>query len=108
MVRHARDYRWSSYRANAEDKADPRVTPHERYLALGRGPATRREAYRALCRDGLDVETIEAIRHATNGGFVLGNQRFEEAIARALGRRVTRGKPGRPRKQEGSENEQAK
>jgi putative transposase len=54
------------------------------------------------------VETIEAIRHATNGGFVLGNQRFEEAIARALGRRVTRGKPGRPRKQEGSENEQAK
>ena len=42
MVRHARDYRWSSYRANAEDKADPRVTPHERYLALGRGAAARR------------------------------------------------------------------
>jgi hypothetical protein len=33
MVRHVRDYRWSSYRANAEDKLDPRVTPHDRYLA---------------------------------------------------------------------------
>jgi putative transposase len=104
MVRHVRDYRWSSYRANAEDKLDPRVTPHDRYLALGRGPAARREAYRALCRDGLELETMEAIRRATNGGFVLGNRRFEEAVARALGRRVIRGKPGRPRKQAAAEN----
>ena len=68
--------------ANAEDKRDPRVMPHERYLALGRGPIARREAYRALCRDGLEAETMEAIRRATNGGFVLGNRRFEEAIGR--------------------------
>ena len=99
MVRHPRDYPWSSYRANAEGKADPRVEPHERYVALARSPAARREAYRALCRAALDAETLEAIRLATNGGFVLGSRRFQEEIARALGRRVTRGKPGRPHKQ---------
>jgi len=96
MVRHPRDYPWSSYRANAEDKADARITPHECYLALAHEPAARREAYRELCRAGLDEETLEEIRLATNGGFVLGRRRFQDQVARTLGRRVTRGKPGRP------------
>ena len=108
MVRHARDYRWSTIAPMPKTRPIRASHPTSVISRSDAGPATRREAYRALCREGLDVETIEAIRHATNGGFVLGNQRFEEAIARALGRRVTRGKPGRPRKQEGSENEQAK
>jgi putative transposase len=64
--------------------------------ALARGPAARRDAYRELCRTGPDEETLEDIRLATNGGFVLGNRRFQEEVARMLGRRVTRGKPGRP------------
>jgi putative transposase len=98
MVRHPRDYAWSSYRANAESKVDSRLKPHERYLALGRNGAARQRAYRALCRELLDAEALEEIRLATNGGFVLGDRRFQAEIARALGRRVTRGKPGRPRK----------
>jgi hypothetical protein len=36
------------------------------------------------------------IRQATNGGFVLGPARFAQEIAHALGRRVERGKSGRP------------
>ncbi len=96
MVRHPRDYPWSSYRCNAAGRADARIAPHECYLALAREPAARREAYRALCRAGLDEETLDEIRLATNGGFVLGNRRFQDEVARMLGRRVTRGKPGRP------------
>jgi putative transposase len=98
MVREPGDYPWSSNRANAEGAADPAVQPHECYLALGRDPAERCAAYRALCRQGLDAATLAAIRSATNGGFVLGAARFAEDIAGALGRRVTRGKAGRPAK----------
>ncbi|MBI3707516.1 MAG: hypothetical protein HY246_07550 [Proteobacteria bacterium] len=48
------------------------------------------------CRVGLDAPTLDAIRLATNGGFVLGNRRFQDEAVRRLGRRVARGKPGRP------------
>lgn len=98
LVRDPRDYPWSSYRANAEGALDTCVTPHERYLALGCDPAERRDEYRALCRTGLAAAPLDAIRSATNGGFVLGSARFAEQIASVLGRRVTRGQPGRPAK----------
>ena len=39
-------YRWSSYRANAQGKADELITPHVLYTSLGRSRASRREAYR--------------------------------------------------------------
>ncbi len=41
---------------------------------------------------------MEEIRKATNGNFALGNERFQKEIAAALGRRVSPGKSGRPRK----------
>ena len=96
MVRHPRDYPWSSYRANAEGRAEARLTPHPSYLALARSPANQREAYREFFRAGLADEMLEEIRLATNGGFALGNRRFQEEVAAMLGRRVTRGTPGRP------------
>ncbi len=43
-----REYRWSSFRANALGAADPAVTPHPFYLILGRTGPSRRAAYRAL------------------------------------------------------------
>jgi putative transposase len=102
MVRLPRDYPWSSYRANAEGRVDRLLTPHPRYLALGDEPAARRAAYRHLHGAGMDEATLDEIRDATNGGFVLGNARFAAEIEAALGRRVTRGKPGRPRKRDGA------
>ena len=96
MVKHPRDYRWSSYLANAEGKRDALVTPHEQYLRLGQVPG-RHEAYRALFKAHLDTETIDAIRSATNGNFALGDERFQKEIAQALKRRATPGKAGRPR-----------
>jgi putative transposase len=98
MVRHPRDYAWSSYRSNAEGKASALLIPHERYEALARTPSARRLAYRELFRAPLGAETLDAIRLATNGGFVLGAPAFQAAVARRLGRRVSRGRPGRPPK----------
>ena len=98
MVSHPRHYRWSSYRSNAEGKTCVFLTPHQQYLALGRSGANRREAYRLLFRGELDPQTLDEIRLATNGNFALGDQRFLLQVEAAIGRKASRGRPGRPPK----------
>ena len=98
MVEHPADYRWSSYRANAQGEENALVTPHEMYLGLGATEASRLTAYRELFRYELEPRLVDQIRQASNGNFALGSARFAEEIASALGRRVTPGKSGRPRK----------
>ena len=97
MVEHPADYRWSSYRINGQDESSRLVTPHELYQQLGETVETRTAAYRELFRYQLDPGLIDEIRKATNGNYVLGTERFEAQVAEMLGRRVTRGSPGRPR-----------
>jgi putative transposase len=97
MVPHPGDYPWSSYRDNALGEAvNGRVTPHSEYLGLGATAAERRSAYAGLFRFGVGGEQLEKIRAATNGGYALGDEQFRRTISRALGRRVERGMPGRP------------
>ena len=98
MVAHPGDYRWSSYRANAQGEADKLISPHPGYVSLGSEPETRLAAYRGLFRFELDPGLVDEIRKATNGNFALGDQRFAALIESALGKRVTQGKSGRPRK----------
>ena len=99
MVCHPRDYRWSSYRANAEGEASRLLRPHEEYLALGSQEHERLAAYRELFRFELDCKQLEEIRTAVNGGFALGNERFKTEVAEMLGRRVQPGVSGRPKKE---------
>lgn len=68
------------------------------YLGLGATEASRLTAYRELFRYELEPGLVDQIRQASNGNFALGSARFAEEIASALGRRVTPGKSGRPRK----------
>ena len=98
MVERPVDYPWSSFPFNAQGDAVPWLTAHPRYLALADSEVDRREAYRALFRDRLDESLVDQIRQSTNGNFALGNDRFREQIAKALGRRVQPGVAGRPRK----------
>jgi putative transposase len=100
IVDHPAEYRWSSYRANAQGESAPLLTPHPLYQALGDDPMARQLAYRELFRYELDPGLIDSIRQATNGNFALGTHQFTEQIADVLGRRATRGMPGRPRKAE--------
>jgi putative transposase len=90
MVERPGDYRWSSYRANAELQPSLLITPHEEYLALGFSPPERAANYRELFRQKIDPAALKEIRLAVNGGFVLGNDRFKEEIAQMLGRRAER------------------
>ncbi|GHU05544.1 transposase [Betaproteobacteria bacterium] len=99
MVGHPAEYRWSSYRANAQGERDILIHPHYVYGALGADTGSRQAAYRDLFRYGLEPGLIDEIRRASNGNYALGNNVFAEQISAAVGHRVIPGKSGRPRKQ---------
>jgi putative transposase len=96
MVRHPRDYRWSSYCAHAHGTSDTLVSDHDIYCRLGTNQTARQAAYRALFRAALDADFLDALRAATNGGWALGDARFHRQVADALGRRVRPLPRGRP------------
>jgi putative transposase len=48
MVRHPRDYRWSSFHANGNGRTDALLVPHEQYLRLGRTADARRDGYSVI------------------------------------------------------------
>ena len=98
MVLHAGDYRWSSHLANAGAVRDAWLAPHAEYLALGQDAAARCATYRALVECGLGAAQLAEIRGATNSGGALGDAAFRSLAARALGRRLTPGRAGRPHK----------
>ena len=95
------DYRWSSFRCNAEGESDPVITPHAVYLELGGTEEARREAYRALFLSAADERCVAAIRKATSSNAILGDRSFLETVEAGLGRGVRHGNPGRSRKVRG-------
>lgn len=98
MVAHPAEYRWSSYRGNAQGDPDALLKPHSLYLVLGKDAASREAAYRELFRYELEPGLVDEIRRATNGNYALGNAAFAEQVTTALGRRAVPGKSGRPRR----------
>lgn len=92
------DYRWSSFRSNGVGMADPLLTLHPLYAALGDSTAARVAAYRATFDSTLDAQDIQAIRDATERGCVLGNDRFKDQIKTILQRRIERQPHGGDRK----------
>lgn len=91
-------YRWSSYRANGQGKADGLTGPHALYLALGRSRTGRQEAYRALFKAHVDENVLKDIRAAWQTGTPLGNDYFREKIELKLGSKVGQARRGRPSK----------
>ena len=67
-------------------------------MSLGQTSEKRQAAYRELFRHELEPGIIDEIRHTTNSNYVLGSERFKKEITKTLGRQVTPGKSGRPRK----------
>ena len=61
MVRAPKDYAWSSYRHYAFGESNELIDDEPEYLALGRTPAQRREAYRQLFARSLS-ETLRVRR----------------------------------------------
>jgi putative transposase len=98
MVRHPRDYPWSSYCSYAEGAANSLITAHPLYLQLGTSTESRCAAYRALFANLIGEAELSTLRVATNTGAVLGNNRFRAEIESTLQRKVTRLAVGGDRK----------
>jgi putative transposase len=98
IVRHPKDYPWSSFSINGKGQHSNLVTPHSSYLALGETKSERLTTYSRLVDYPLEERVIKRLRDATNGNYAFGDNRFEIEIEQALQRRVTPAKAGRPRK----------
>lgn len=98
MVAHPSDYPWSSYRANAQGNVDALIAGHELYLRLGRTDVARQDAYRQLFLIQLAKVDVEAIRNATNKGWLLGDSRFSARVEALTERRATPLPRGRPKR----------
>jgi putative transposase len=107
MVRKPGNYPWSSHRGNAEGAADPLLTPHALYRALGATPKTRATSYRALFGAALPAGFVDELRHATNGGWALGSARWRAKVERIARRRAVPRSAGRPAKTANSDPRQA-
>ena len=105
MVTDPAQYRWSSYRHHAFGEADPNLTPHPLYTALGADEAQRRAAYRDLFTAVLEDAPINDLRMALNQNQPIGNPRFYAKIEAMTGQRRELRKRGRPRKKKAGESE---
>jgi putative transposase len=88
MVGHPADYQWSSFSHHGMSRTDPLIQDHALYIALGQNEAARCRAYRALFENPLPEKALQSIRASTNGGWVLGNDRFRGEIEAAAERRA--------------------
>jgi putative transposase len=91
-------YPWSSCAHHIGIKADPLVSDHALYWALGNTPFQREAAYKEGLAHPLKPEEIEEIRAATNKGWILGTESFKQSIAKLTSRRLDPIKKGRPKK----------
>lgn len=98
LVVNAADYRWSSHATNAHGRADAHLYAHPEYVALGTTELARRASYAGLFERSLEPTLVDSIRSATHGGFPLAEAAFKSGLADRLGRKVQRGRAGRPRK----------
>jgi len=96
MVEHPAEYRWTSYRCNAQGELDELITPHTCFLNLASSVEARMSSYKSLFESSLNLNLINQIRTATQSNYALGSELFKREVSEALGRRVSCGKAGRP------------
>lgn len=98
MVADPTAYSWSSCAVNSTAVADPLLTPHPAYLALGSTPGQRAVAYRTLLAQALPDEQVTEIRTFLQQQRALGGDSFramvEARTARFAGCRPAHRPPG--------------
>ena len=84
MVEAVGLYPWSSYGTNAEGRPSQFLSPHERYLELGKSSTTRQAAYRGLFNQPISAEVIARIRAAIHRNRPIGDDDFVATIDRLV------------------------
>lgn len=97
LVAEARDYPWSSYGHYAGLRHDKLLTPHPLYWALGNTPFAREAAYAGLVSAGIPQADRTRLTEGVLHGWAVGDASFLESLQKTTDRRVSKGRPGRPR-----------
>ena len=99
IVENPGAYQWSSRQWHAfhQDVGIP-IVSHPIYVALAKLGEDRRKIYRDLFDSSLNNATLTELRATLNQCRVLGNELFKDKIETLLHRKVSAGKPGRPKK----------
>ncbi len=97
MVHTPGQYRWSSYRRNAQRKEDRLLVNHPLYLSMGRTVVSRLEAYKAMFKEHIDEQSLNKIRTTLQTGTPLSSDRFKEKIKIKVGQSRC-GRPESPKK----------
>lgn len=96
LVQHPAEYRWSSYRTNAESEPSRLLIAHPVWHMLGATDEARRHAYRCLFADIVEQQQIEALRFGVRKGLPTGHDRFKHQIEKFLSIQLGNGRIGRP------------
>ena len=96
MVEHPGEYKWSSYKCNAQAKLDGLIEHHPVYLQLGNTKEEQQFVYRELFHRHIDKEVLHEIRDSLNHEMVLGKSYFKDKIEKITDRQTRLGQPGRP------------
>ena len=98
MVRHPKEFGWSSYRQNASGRPGEFLTAHELYLRLGPEGESRAAAYRGLVESGISEEDLVRIRTSAAKCRALGSDEFCVEMDLQLDRPTAPRPQGRPKK----------
>lgn len=98
LVAYAALYPWSSHAANAGVRDDALITAHGEFSSLGSEAKAQHSVYRSFVEEGLAPAMLADIRAATAGGYPLASAELKSALRLRAGRRVERGRAGRPAK----------
>ncbi|MCS6765684.1 MAG: transposase [Candidatus Protistobacter heckmanni] len=97
LVQNPADYAWSSYRHHAGLHAEPWLTDHPLYWALGNTPFERHSAYVALAADGGSESEHKLLTEAALKGWALDGDDFHQELGKLTSRRAKPLPKGRPR-----------
>ena len=97
MVRHAGEYRWSSFRQKTSNSASTWINLDDCYIALGKTANQRRQTYAKFVTEGAPARgEINVIRRALKSGQLTGDDQFIDEVEKTTGKRIERRRPGRP------------
>jgi putative transposase len=97
MVADPAAYRWSSYPAHGEGRADPLLTPLPEWPALGPDEPSRQATWRRKVMADQPATEVDSIRRSLRGGLPFGEVAWVEEMAGKLGTKFECWPPGRPR-----------
>ena len=98
LVSDPADYSWSSHLHYIGRRSDRLITPHPLYWELGNTPFARDAAYAELVRSGIGVEQERALTESVFHGWALGEVDYVAELQRRTERRVSKARPGRPKR----------